>query len=153
MKHRIKHLAAGLMLILSMAAVALPSQSAGAINVFEGSCGTSGSTNGSGDSNKKQFEGDGSNESGGSSSGICGAASSDEAPDIVKNIINTMLVVLGMIAVIMIVIGGIRYATSNGDSSQVKAAKDTILYAVVGLVVAIMSFAIVNFVVGRISGQ
>ena len=53
-----------------------------------------------------------------------------------------------MIAVIKIVIGGIRYATSGGDSTQIQAAKNTILYAVVGLVVAIMAFAIVNFVLG-----
>jgi multisubunit Na+/H+ antiporter MnhB subunit len=51
-----------------------------------------------------------------------------------------------MIAVIMIVIGGIRYTTSNGDSSQVKSAKDTIMYAVIGLVVAILAYAIVNFI-------
>jgi hypothetical protein len=54
-----------------------------------------------------------------------------------------------MVAVIMIVVGGVRYTTSNGDSASIKSAKDTILYACVGLVVAIMSFSIVNFVVGR----
>lgn len=65
---------------------------------------------------------------------------------IIKNVINTILMVLGMIAVIMIIAGGIRYTTSNGDSNQTKAAKDTILYSVVGLVIAILAFAIVNFV-------
>lgn len=64
-----------------------------------------------------------------------------------KDIVNVMLYVLGAIAVIMIVVGGIRYTTSTGDSSRVKAAKDTIMYAVVGLVVALLAFAIVNFVV------
>jgi len=59
------------------------------------------------------------------------------------------LVVMGMVAVIMIVVGGVRYTTSNGDSSAIKSAKDTILYAVVGLVVAMMAFAIVNFVIDR----
>jgi multisubunit Na+/H+ antiporter MnhB subunit len=57
------------------------------------------------------------------------------------------LFILGAIAVIMIVIGGIRYTTSNGDSGSIKSAKDTILYAVVGLVVAMLAYAIVNFVV------
>lgn len=66
----------------------------------------------------------------------------------IKTIVNILLFVLGAIAVIMIVIGGIRYTTSNGDSGNIKSAKDTILYAVVGLVVAIMAYAIVNFVVG-----
>jgi hypothetical protein len=64
-----------------------------------------------------------------------------------KNIVNMMLYVLGAIAVIMIVVGGIRYATSNGESSAITGAKNTILYSVVGLVVAIMAYAIVNFVV------
>ncbi len=83
----------------------------------------------------------------GNSSAVCNSTG-DQADVLIKNVINGILFVLGMIAVIMIVIGGIRYTTSNGDSGQVKSAKDTILYAVVGLVVAILAFAIVNFVVG-----
>lgn len=67
--------------------------------------------------------------------------------DNIQTIVNILLYILGAIAVVMIVIGGIRYATSNGDSSSTKAAKDTILYAVIGLIVAIMAYAIVNFVV------
>lgn len=63
-----------------------------------------------------------------------------------KNVANVLLYVLGAIAVIMIIYGGIRYVTSGGDSSHVKAAKDTILYSVIGLVVAILAYAIVNFV-------
>jgi len=62
-------------------------------------------------------------------------------------VVNILLFILGAIAVIMIVVGGIRYTTSNGDSGQTKSAKDTILYAVVGLVVAMLAYAIVNFVV------
>lgn len=65
----------------------------------------------------------------------------------IQQVVNILLYVLGAIAVLMIVIGGVRYTTSNGDSSAVKGAKDTILYAVVGLVVAVMAYAIVNFVV------
>jgi multisubunit Na+/H+ antiporter MnhB subunit len=49
----------------------------------------------------------------------------------------------------MIIIGGIRYTTSNGESSQIKSAKDTIMYAVIGLVVAILAYSIVNFVVDQ----
>ena len=62
---------------------------------------------------------------------------------------NILLFLIGLAAVIMIIIGGIRYTTSNGDPSQTKAAKDTILYAVVGIVAALMAFAIVRFVVDR----
>lgn len=65
----------------------------------------------------------------------------------IKNVVNVLLFLLGAIAVIMIIIGGIRYATSNGDSGAIKGAKDTILYAVIGLIVAILAYAIVNFVV------
>lgn len=65
----------------------------------------------------------------------------------VQLVINLLLFVIGLISVIMIIIGGIRYTTSNGDSQQTKAAKDTILYAVVGLIIAIMAYAIVNWVV------
>lgn len=62
-------------------------------------------------------------------------------------VISTLLVVLGMIAVIMIIVGGIRYATANGDQSAIKSAKNTILYAVVGVVIAILAYAIVNFTI------
>ena len=65
----------------------------------------------------------------------------------IKTITNILLFVIGAIAVIAIIIGGIRYVTSNGDASQTKAAKDTIMYAVIGIIVAILAYAIVNFVV------
>lgn len=67
----------------------------------------------------------------------------------VRNLISTLLFALGIVAVIAIVVGGIRYTTSDGDSGKIKQAKDTILYAVVGLVVAMLAFAIVNFVLFR----
>jgi hypothetical protein len=63
---------------------------------------------------------------------------------------NILLFVLGAIAVIMIIIGGIRYVTSNGEQQQVTAAKNTILYAVIGLILALAAYAIVNFVTTRI---
>lgn len=66
--------------------------------------------------------------------------------DNISTIVNILLFLLGAIAVVMIVIGGIRFATSNGDQSAVTSAKNTILYAVVGLIVAILAYAIVNFV-------
>jgi len=64
-----------------------------------------------------------------------------------KTIVNVILFILGAISVIMIVIGGVRYTLSGGDSGSTKGAKDTILYAVVGLVVAMLAYAIVNFVI------
>lgn len=62
-------------------------------------------------------------------------------------ITNVLLFLIGAIAVIMIIIGGIRYTVSGGDSTAVTNAKNTILYGVVGVVVAILAFAIVRFVV------
>jgi hypothetical protein len=81
--------------------------------------------------------------------GVTAVGGSDAVPlgTRIQQVVNILLYVLGAIAVLMIVIGGVRYTTSNGDSSAVKGAKDTILYAIVGLVVAVMAYAIVNFVV------
>lgn len=64
-----------------------------------------------------------------------------------KSVVNILLFVIGAVAVVMIVIGGIRYVVSGGDQSSVTGAKNTILYAVVGLAVAILAYSIVNFVV------
>ena len=64
-----------------------------------------------------------------------------------SKISSVLLFIVGAIAVIMIVIGGLRYVISGGDASQVQAAKNTILYALVGVIIAILAYAAVNFVV------
>ncbi len=64
-----------------------------------------------------------------------------------KTITNVLLFIIGAISVIMLIIGGIRYVVSGGDSTAVTSAKNTILYAVVGIVVAILAYALVNFVI------
>jgi len=64
----------------------------------------------------------------------------------VKTILNAVFGVIGIIAVIMIILGGVTYATSQGDPNKVKKGKDTILYGIIGLIVALLAFAIVNFV-------
>ena len=66
-------------------------------------------------------------------------------------IANTLIFLVGAIAVIFLIIGGLRYVISNGDSKNVTAAKDTILYAIVGIVVAVISFALVQFVVNALN--
>jgi hypothetical protein len=87
--------------------------------------------------------------------GANSAKSPDQATDlfgsagIFSTITNTLLFILGAISVIMIVIGGLRYVVSGGDSSAVTAAKNTILYAIVGVIVAILAYAVVNFVIGN----
>lgn len=69
--------------------------------------------------------------------------------EFIQDVISTLLYVLGAICVIVIIVGGIRYATADGDSSKLSQAKNTILYAVIGLVVALLAYAIVFFVLGR----
>ena len=66
-------------------------------------------------------------------------------------IVNVLLFIIGAISVIMLIIGGIRNTLSGGDSGAVTSAKNTILYAIIGLVVAFLAFAIVNFVLGSIN--
>ena len=68
---------------------------------------------------------------------------------IFSQISSVLLFVVGAIAVIMIVIGGLRYVISGSDSSQVQSAKNTILYALVGIIVAILAYAAVNFVINN----
>lgn len=67
-----------------------------------------------------------------------------------KQVTNTILYVVGIIAVIMLIIGGIRYVISGGDSKKVTDAKNTVLYAIIGLVIAFLAFAIVNFVISAL---
>lgn len=72
---------------------------------------------------------------------------------IFKTVTNILLFLVGAISVIMLIIGGIRYVVSAGDQSQVTAAKNTILYAIVGIVVAFLAFAAVNFISTRLAGS
>lgn len=66
---------------------------------------------------------------------------------IFQTVTNVLLFLIGAVSVIMLIIGGIRYVLSGGDSTAVTAAKNTILYAVIGIIVALLAYAIVNFVV------
>lgn len=70
--------------------------------------------------------------------------------DAVKAAIDILSVVVGVIAVIMIIIGGLKYVTSNGDSNQISSAKNTIIYALIGLVVVAIAQAIVRFVLNKV---
>lgn len=65
-----------------------------------------------------------------------------------KTIANVALFIIGAVSVLMLIYGGIRYTVSGGESSAVTAAKNTILYAIVGVVVALLAGAIINFVLG-----
>ncbi len=71
----------------------------------------------------------------------------DKVDNTVKNITNLILWALGVVSVIMLVVGGFKYVTSNGDSNSIQSAKNTILYAVIGLVVAILGQVIITYVI------
>lgn len=86
-----------------------------------------------------------------------GVNSTVDNPDDIQNagtlfgrISSILIFIVGAVSVIMIVFGGFRYVTSAGDTARVKGAKDTILYAVIGLVFALIATAIVSFVEGNL---
>jgi hypothetical protein len=70
--------------------------------------------------------------------------------DTVASIIKILFFFVGIVAVVMVLIGGFRYITSNGDSNQITSAKNTIIYALIGLVVAVLAQAVVAFVFNRL---
>jgi hypothetical protein len=78
--------------------------------------------------------------------GVDQAATLFGATGIFTTISNVMLFIVGAISVIMVIIGGLRYVISGGNSTNITAAKNTILYAIVGLIISIMAYAIINFV-------
>lgn len=71
---------------------------------------------------------------------------------VVVTAFNVVFTVLAAISVVYIVIGGIKYALSGGDSSGVKNAKETIMYAILGLVIALLAFGAVNFITTKAGG-
>jgi hypothetical protein len=68
-------------------------------------------------------------------------------------ITNTVLYAAGIISVVMLIYGGLRYVISGGDSKKVTDAKNTIMYAIIGLIISILAYAIVNFVISAIGGN
>ena len=69
-----------------------------------------------------------------------------------SRITNTVLLIVGLISVIMLVYGGLRYILSGGDSKKVTDAKHTVLYAIIGLIISLLAYAIVNFVLNSVIG-
>lgn len=69
-----------------------------------------------------------------------------------QSILSTVFLLAGGIAVIFVIVGGLKYVLSTGDPSQTAKAKDTILYAIIGLVISLLAFVIVRLVTGRLTG-
>lgn len=78
-------------------------------------------------------------------------ANEDSLDALIAKIIDIISVIVGIIAVVMIIIGGFKYITSGGDSGKVTSAKNTIIYAIVGLVIVALAQFIVKFVLGQSS--
>jgi hypothetical protein len=68
---------------------------------------------------------------------------------IISEIINFFSVIIGVIAVLMIIVGGFRYIISGGDTGNVTSAKNTILYAIIGLIIVVFAQVIVKFILSK----
>ena len=75
----------------------------------------------------------------------------DDLTDIITTIVNIVSVVVGVVAVIMIIWGGAKYITSGGESGKITSAKNTIIYALIGLVIVALAQVIVHFVLNKTS--
>jgi cytochrome bd-type quinol oxidase subunit 2 len=71
---------------------------------------------------------------------------------IAANIVNVFSIIVGVVSVIMIIYGGFRYITSGGESGSVTNAKNTLVYAIVGLVIVALAQLIVHYVLSQTSG-
>lgn len=83
----------------------------------------------------------------------CPGNPNSDLSTVIKNILNAIIGVAGIVSVIYIIIGGVQYMTSSGDAAKTQKAKNTILYAVIGLIVCALSFAIVNWTIDAISNS
>lgn len=81
---------------------------------------------------------------------LAGCNTTKRAEESAVGLINLAISILALVAVVMIIISGFIMATSNGEAAKVQNAKNRILYAVVGLIVAILSYAIINFVIDKV---
>lgn len=77
--------------------------------------------------------------------------SDSKVEGLIKNIINTLSVLVGAICVIMVIIGGFKFVTSGGDSNATTSARNTVLYALVGLIIVAFAQVIVQFVLQRVA--
>lgn len=71
----------------------------------------------------------------------------DDANELIKTIVSTLLFIVGALSVVMIIVSGVYYVTSTGDAGKVARAKNTLTYSIVGLVVSILAYAIVRWVI------
>lgn len=90
------------------------------------------------------------------STGTCAsttASGTSTVNNVITTVINLFSVLVGVIAVIMIIYAGLRYITSGGDSAKITSAKNTIVYAIIGLIVVALAQFIVKFVLNKVTGN
>lgn len=71
----------------------------------------------------------------------------------IVDILNVIIGAIGILAVGIVILGGVQYMTSSGDAGKVKKAKDTILYGIIGLIIVALAYAIVNFMIKTVLNQ
>lgn len=71
--------------------------------------------------------------------------------NLIRRVINLLSLIVGIVAVIMIIIGGLRYITSGGSDTGVTSAKNTILYAIIGLIIVALAQLLVRFVLRQVT--
>lgn len=81
---------------------------------------------------------------------ICKGSKTDSLNPFLKTGVNVMFILVGALAVIMIIYSGIQYVISAGDSGKVAKAKNTLTYSIVGLIIAFLAYAIVNWIIAQI---
>ena len=122
-------------LLLTAVPVAVPAVSYAAVNIQDKLCDSA---------NSLTVDG----------SGTCATSTADgttKINNIIETIVNIFSVLVGVVAVVMIIWGGLRYITSGGDSAKITSAKNTIIYALIGLVVVALAQFIVKFVLGKVT--
>lgn len=82
-----------------------------------------------------------------------GQAAQDSVDRIIKLVINVFSLMVGIVSVIMIIIGGLKYITSGGEGANITGAKNTIMYAIIGLIVVALAQVIVKFVLAKATTQ
>lgn len=82
--------------------------------------------------------------------GCDNTASASNIENVIQNIINVILGILGVVCFVIIVIGGVQYMTSTGEAAKTQRAKNTILYAVIGLIICALAGVITNFTINII---
>jgi hypothetical protein len=77
----------------------------------------------------------------------------DKINNLIQTIVNLLSAIVGFVAVVMIIVGGLRYITSGGNDTSVTGAKNTILYAIIGLIIVALSQLIVHFVLNKVTNS